>query len=415
MKTFWPTLKRRVNLALYFGFFILVAGFFISESSTHHTQVYLGLYITALLAVALNARQLFADLCSDRAMQCFTALLVWLGITTVWTAFDNTLHLIKLLLMLWVLALALRLMLDNLRWFNITLGLCLGTTALVLVFSLWNYLHSTGMDFYQSRLDQLGRQEVPAVVVGKIAVVLCLASLALAHLAGRSWLRTLFLFMAGFFLLPLILSFSRTAFLALFLTITWYYLRRRNARATAGLATLTFLLAWLMVMDPGNAWLENISRSQTVEIRLWGWQATWREIIEHFWLGQGLRAPFVVDWAGTPYEATGMEFLHPHNLVLSVWYDAGLIGVLLFVLLLVMVVIKLQALRGGIAVAYCAYTLLFVMLACLADSPTLVDRPSGDWIWFWLPLMLAINADKFAGGRQKHTNAAGSDCPTQAP
>ena len=149
-----------------------------------------------------------------------------------------------------------------------------------------------------------------------------------------------------------------------------------------------------MLVNVDSEWLSNISRSSTFEIRLWGWKATWHQISEQWLLGYGVRAPFVVDWSDTPYAQTGMMFLHPHNLFLSIWYDAGLVGLILLLILLALIVKKLYSLQCIQEPRYWSYIFLFVLLASLVDSPTLINRPAGDWLWFWLPLAIAINAEK---------------------
>jgi hypothetical protein len=60
-----------------------------------------------------------------------------------------------------------------------------------------------------------------------------------------------------------------------------------------------------------------------------------------------------------------------------------------------------QKMRASLAtpqVHYWACIFLFVVLNCLVDSPSLFDRPGESWMWFWLPMAVAINADKLAEG-----------------
>ena len=92
-------LKPYLGYALYFGLFVLVGGYFITpESSKYHTQIYLGLYIPALIAVIVNAATPYSAIYkNDPVLQSFTALLLWLAITTLWSGYDNTAHLLKLI------------------------------------------------------------------------------------------------------------------------------------------------------------------------------------------------------------------------------------------------------------------------------------------------------------------------------
>ena len=202
--------------------------------------------------------------------------------------------------------------------------------------------------------------------------------------------------MALIFLLPLILSFSRTAFLALSLTALWYCWQCGKTRLVWLIAGMSVLLFIMMMLDIDSEWLSNISRSLTFEIRLWGWKATLQQIGDHWLLGYGLRAPFVVDWSNTPYADTGMAFWHAHNLFLAIWYETGLVGLCIALLFLALTVRKIRPLLHIREVRYWTCIFLFILLSSLVDSATLIGRPDGDWLWFWLPLALAINIDKIA-------------------
>lgn len=395
-------LSQRLDLclgyALYFGLFVLVGGYFTSpDSSTHHTQLYIGFFIPAVAALLWHSPQLLRDLRQDRGLQCFTLLLAWLAITVSWTTHPDKAHLYKLLGMTWIFVMAIRLLLDNPRLFNTTMSISLGVASIVVLVTLIIYFQAEGTSFYLSRLDQFGERTVPAIVVGKISAVCLMFCLMQERLNSKPSTRIAFTAMALVFLLPLILSFSRTAMVALFVTALWYFLQNRNTRASVIVAGTTVLLLTLMLMDNNSEWLTNISRSATVEIRLWGWRVTWQEIIQAPWFGHGLQAPLVVDWRDTPF-LHGVEFHHTHNLLLTVWYEAGVVGLVLLLALFGLIASKLRPLMHIAEVRYWSYIAIFALLASQVDSPTLIDRPAGDWLWFWLPLAMLINIDKLAVG-----------------
>ena len=393
------TLQRYCGHALYFGLFVLVAGFFvIPENSKYHTIVYLGFFIPALSAALLHARELGRTLTTDPAWQIFTVLMLWLGISTQWSSFDDAAHLVKLLLMLWLLALAVRLMLGNMRSFNTSLSLALVVAAAVVIATVFAHLVTTGTDFYAWRLGQLGGRSMSAVTVGEISAIFMLYCLMQARLAITPGLRAGFTLMAAVFMLALLLSFSRTAFLALFLAAVWHYVQLGKFRAALIVAAASILLFVLMLMDIDVEWLRNISRSSTVEIRLWGWQATLEQIREHWLLGYGVRTDLQVPLDDPRYIEIGEPFWHPHNVFLSMWYQAGLIGLALLLALVVALVRKLRPLQGDRQTSYWSSIFIFILLLCLVDSPELVDRPATPWIWFWLPLAVALSADKISAG-----------------
>ena len=393
------TMKRYCGHALYFSLFVLVAGFFVvPESSRYHTIVYLGFYIPALSAALLHARELGRTLATDPAWQIFTVLMLWLGISTLWSSFDDAAHLVKLLLMLWLLALAVRLMLDNMSSFNASFSLALAVAAVVIIVTVIAHLVTTGTDFYLWRLSHLGGRSMSAVTVGEISAIFMLYCLMQARLVVTPGLRKVYIVMAVVFLLALLLSFSRTAFLALFLAAVWHYLQLGKFRAALIVVAATILLLLLMLMDIDVEWLRNISRSSTVEIRLWGWQATLEQIREHWLLGYGARSDLQLPLDDPRYIEIGEPFWHPHNVFLSVWYQAGLIGLVLLVALVVALARKLRPLQGDRQTSYWSTIFIFVLLICLVDSPALVDRPATPWIWFWLPLAIALSSDKIPAG-----------------
>lgn len=397
MNSVFPWLRPTIRYALYFGLFVLVAGFFISpENSKYQTQIYIGLYIPAVAALILNAPSLARALARDVVLQCFTLLLIWLGITIFWTPFDNPVRILKVLGMIWVFVLAIRLMLDDMRLFNITLSLSLCVAAVVVLWTVVDFLRLNGPGFYTQRLWQLGGRYMSAVVVGEIVAVFMMYCLMQARLVAKPWPRAFYLVLALIFFLPLVLSFSRTAFLALSLTALWYYLQRRNTRIVLLLAGFSVLLFAVMLLDIESEWLANVSRSWTFEMRMWGWRATMDQIRENWLIGHGVRAPFYVSFEGTPFAGLGEPFYHPHNLLISIWYEAGLVGVALAISLLVLMVLKLRPLLANQEVLYWSCIFVFVQLACLVDSPAIIDRPAEPWLWFWLPLAMAVNADKIA-------------------
>lgn len=389
-------LSPYVSAALYFGLFVLVAAYFLSpRSSAYHTQVYLGLYIPAVIALAYYARPLLHDLRTDSTLQLFTVLLVWFGITSLWTEYRASIHLLKLLGMIWVLVLSVRIMLDNPRRLSIVLGLALSVGAVIVLATMIEYILAKGTGVFYWRLDHLGARAIPSVTLGKLSGVIVLVSFLQMCRAQSTWLKMGTAATALIFLFPFVFSFSRTAFLALTLTAFWYFLQQKNMRLAALIGGLSLGLFVVAMMNINIDWLMTFSRSSSFEIRLWGWQATLREISVHPLIGHGLRSPFDINWSGTPYAGTNTPFHHAHNLFLGIWYDAGMIGLVLFLALLVLIARKVSSAFQVREARHWSYVLIYVLLVCLVDGPSMIDRPNADWIWFWLPLAVTINIDKF--------------------
>jgi len=77
------------------------------------------------------------------------------------------------------------------------------------------------------------------------------------------------------------------------------------------------------------------------------------------------------------------EFFHQHNSYLAAFYVSGLAGGSLYLCLLVSIVVK----------AWGSRWLLLTMLAfgwCITDGSTMISKPFPYYVFFWLPLIMAL-------------------------
>jgi O-antigen ligase len=251
----------------------------------------------------------------------------------------------------------------------------------------------------------LGWRDMSAVSAGQVCGVMAMSSFWLGRLASHRRYRWLCYALAAGLLLPLVLSFSRTAFVALGLTGLVYLAARGRRRQGLLLAAVLAATLLVVVLQRDAQWAALLSRSHTITVRLFGWQATWAAIGDHFWLGHGAWAPFVIDWTGFPLEPRHARFYHPHNVLLSIWYYAGLIGVLLAAATAGAIWGKFRLLLTRPPVGYLCTVLIFVLLCSLADHPGLLGRPDETWLWFWLPVMVALNVDLLTGRPERSENS----------
>ena len=86
----------------------------------------------------------------------------------------------------------------------------------------------------------------------------------------------------------------------------------------------------------------------------------------------------------------GLEFLHPHNLYLSVTFQGGLFGLAMFLWLIGWVVVMLirnydhREAKLGLGILGVA------LPAYLLDGHELVDKVGSTWFLFWLPVSIAL-------------------------
>jgi hypothetical protein len=76
-------------------------------------------------------------------------------------------------------------------------------------------------------------------------------------------------------------------------------------------------------------------------------------------------------------------FSHPHNVYLSILYNSGVTGALLFGCLLLMIV------RQGWRSDWFLLA-IFGLGAMLTESKTMFTSPQPLWVYFWLPTFMAI-------------------------
>lgn len=117
----------------------------------------------------------------------------------------------------------------------------------------------------------------------------------------------------------------------------------------------------------------------------------WSTIIEHwrsFWLtGVGIATPFPSSEAGQAVrDATGQMIVHPHNIFISMWFFAGIPGLLLFVGFIVHLLTRLWRGAEGPARGVAISIVLVIMALCFTDTYRLISSPRPIWIIFWLPL-----------------------------
>lgn len=147
----------------------------------------------------------------------------------------------------------------------------------------------------------------------------------------------------------LMLTKSRTAWVGTFAGVGWWGLRavvrRRNASSGETAESRTNantqkLVAWILLGGLGVAAVVGIGAAsggldmlvlseapKSLRYRLEYWEATWATIREHFWLGTG-PGNFRDYYVQHKLPQSSEEVADPHNLVLDVWANAGVLGFL---------------------------------------------------------------------------------------
>ena len=114
------------------------------------------------------------------------------------------------------------------------------------------------------------------------------------------------------------------------------------------------------------------------------WGAIYSDVISSGpWFGLGILTDNNVEFGG-------IEFLHPHSMYLSVLFQGGLVGMIMFLIVLAGMLRILFA-NYESADAKLALGILGVALpAYLLDGHELIDKVGSTWFLFWLPVAISV-------------------------
>ncbi len=173
---------------------------------------------------------------------------------------------------------------------------------------------------------------------------------------------------------------SRTAFfslLAALLVLVGLVLKEKGLLYAAVLAALTVALALGFPDVMEQALLRGPGLRPDI------WAQIWHDAKTAPIAGHGLISPISI-------EAGGQLFGTAHNAYLQVFWQAGVIGLGLFLVVLA-VAFRYAWLRGrhqGDYTVFCI--LLFTACIMMTGVDTLIARPRDQWMLFWLPLAMLL-------------------------
>lgn len=248
-------------------------------------------------------------------------------------------------------------------------GIGLAVTALVAIVKFY------GMQGYawSSRVEGLGELAHP--ILG--GYVIGLAAVWLVLWAPRTGAMQVVCAVAlGFLGLFVLLSQSRGAALAMFLTILAMpiWCGDRRSRIIAAVALIVAMLAfWLF---------ESLVLARGASYRPQILLASLQMIAEHPWRGLGLGSHYTVF-------ADGQYFDHAHNLFTHVAIELGLPGLLLWAATWIAVLREAWKVRETLYAKGIIGIWLFSTLAMQFDAASLNGTPRAEWFISWLPIGLA--------------------------
>ncbi|BAQ72505.1 O-antigen polymerase protein [Pseudomonas sp. Os17] len=384
-------LSRPGQALLALGLFVQLSGFlFNNDGSRQATQVYLLLFVPAL--ILLIAERFALSWWRQPSALILLALLGWVVLRSCfddsWKAPGYLLK-VALLILLYVFVvgqLVRKGVIEIPLALAVLLACCFAWLTLIVQFVVldkplaYEVLRSTG------RLRELGwhgfadfSHPIPAGLYYGIFAVLLLSVLVERELKAWAWLPVL-VGLAGL-LVYVLLTFSRGAwFSTLAGSLTLLVLSpQRRARVLLLIGALLILLMMAVFWSRvEHEWFLGTSQRGPIWLN-------WLARLPEFWAlgkGAGVNLVYRYPWGDVVYYA--------HSLYLQLWFEYGIVGFALFVLLLGSVLRKAWRLRADPAARVALATLVFALVAMVSEVSTVFSRPNLSWIVLWLPIGLIM-------------------------
>jgi O-antigen ligase len=343
--------------------------------------------LTYLLTLVILFRVLqWTDIAKTGFFLLIAVLLLYLSLSVFWsnewTVRDFGSHFVRFLLVCaFVIAVAeVRLRGQIQRWLRRTMTIVGGGAICAAVI---NHLVWPPVDGRLNGLGQLDTHVIAALVYGIVSV---LALQVVLREQGTFWrvCGMITIVLAAYAIWS---SDSRNAWVSVVFGLAILLLaekladRQRFITSVLSVALLGgAVLVALFAVDETRAML--LPRGTSFRPEIWD-QAMARILDGHLLFGLGINTPNDFDLGVT-------QILHPHNLYLSVMYQGGLVGLLLFVAVLWKTVGELlrhyeepdaKLALGILSVALPAY---------LLDGHELLDKIGSTWFLIWLPVAIAV-------------------------
>ncbi|MEX6502172.1 O-antigen ligase family protein [Pseudomonas zhanjiangensis] len=395
--TFSRSLKRS-DLALPSAWLcVLVVGLFVqmsgllfnSDGSRYATQAYLVLFVPALILLAW--RRLDLHIWSQAPGLILVCLLAWVVLTGAFNtgSTHGLAYWLKIdaLILLYVFTVAS--LTRHERAFNFLL---VAVVLVAAIFAWWTLVYQFGvldkpLKYRAVRLSELGwgglaDLDNPIVAGMYYGVFAVLLTYLFVGQKLRIWqMGVLVLAMLGL-LAYVLFTFSRGAWLSTAAGGVLVLLLFPNIKSR----TLIGIGCLLVVVSAPLFWPE-FQHEQRIGVNgrhpIW---ANWAEQFAGFWLlGAGAGADLFFQ---LPNSTT--RYLHAHSLYLQLWYEYGIVGIGLFVLLLLSLLHKGWVCRAQPLARVGLALLVFAMVAMVSDVYAIFHRLSPYWVLVWFPVGILL-------------------------
>jgi O-antigen ligase len=363
-------------------YLLFMLGFFVIPNAVDQYKFYsVAVFIPALALVPRMASTLGAD----RLLLAIVAYLLWMLLSSFWSASFDTPDFIKtsrlvayILVFVLLTGYAARRNPALLERAVAFVSLAAALAAIVSV-PLWYTQHP----FSNTRIVGIGTLDNPnpsAFVYGFFALLSLHLALARETTSGRSLFIGATLVLSAF----VVLTRSNTGILATFSSLAVLLsLGRRGRLVHLGAGILVTGIAGLFLAYSIGLLGSHMDNGLLERIPIW--ETVVEQIQRAPLIGHGYQKELIPNADGSPALSN-----YAHSALLASFRDGGLVGVALHVLVLgIALVSALRVFRLSGDPAFLAY-LLFGFVCMLADTDQLITRPRELWVIFWWPLAVII-------------------------
>lgn len=182
-------------------------------------------------------------------------------------------------------------------------------------------------------------------------------------------------------LLLLVLTGSRTPLLAFFATVVWLSILTGSRVARTSLLACLAIGVFLYVFFP------ELITSRGLSYRPEIWLNVLEQIKTQPVLGHGISAPLYID-----IPQIGYSFRDPHNMTLSVFYQGGAVGLMLWVAMYALALLFCWRHRADQYVLMASAALVYGAMAGMTEGGAIFSRPKEHWFLLWIPMALLVAA-----------------------
>ena len=367
-------------LPMLFGVLVLLLGLLVvSERGDYARIFYLSLLAPTIFLAVLRPSIFLATFATGpgRLVVCF---LLYAMTTLFWSSAEaGVMASLKPPLYVVALFIALAFLSEVRGAWLMQVVRCAALVAVVL--AVWNLWVFNGAN--KERLEGLGALTNPLLIshVYGFFAALWFGFLAMGGGYKRLWA----VLPAAILCALLYATGSRTPMVAILGTVLWLALLRPRRELLVGCGLILVLLALLFALNTEAMLQRGLSYRTDI------WANVLRQSEQAFFWGQGYGAELAVKIEVIPY-----PFSDPHNMTLSVLYQLGLFGALLWAAMYIAFLIAAWRYRDNPIVVIISATVVYGLMAGMTEGGAFLPRPREHWLLVWVPLGF-LNAALLSG------------------